>query len=45
MSGNGVYGSDALNELLIFMEKSEEKVAQCNKMLEDMWRRRRIERL
>ena len=30
----------------MFMEKSEEKVDRCLKMLEDMWRRRRrIEQL
>ena len=39
-----VYGTDALEEVLLFMEKSEEKVDRCKKMLKEMWRRR-IEQL
>ena len=41
----GVYGTEALEEVLIFMEKNKEKVSRCKKMLEEMWRvrRRRIE--
>ena len=41
----GVYGTEALEEVLMFMEKKEEKVSRCKKMLEEMWRvrRRRIE--
>ena len=43
----GVYGAEALEEVLMFMEKNEEKVNRCKKMLEEMWRarRRRIEQL
>ena len=41
----GAYGSEALEEILMFMEKNEEKVSRCKKMFEEMWRvrRRRIE--
>ena len=35
----GVYGTEALEELQMFMEKSEEKVNRCKKTLEEMWRR------
>ena len=43
----GVCGTEALQEVLMFMEKGEEKVDRCKKMLEEMWRmrRRRIEQL
>ena len=42
----GVYGTEALEEVLLFMEKNEEKVDRCKKMLEEMWKmRRRIEQL
>ena len=43
----GVYGTEALEEVLMFMEKSEEKVDRCKNMLEEMWRmrRRRVEQL
>ena len=41
----GVYGTEALVKVLMFMEKSEEKVVQSKRMLEEMWRTRRIERL
>ena len=42
----GVYETEALEEVLMFMEKSEEKVNQFKKMLEEMWRmRRRVEQL
>ena len=43
----GAYGTEALEEVLMFMEKSEEKVDRCKKILEEMWtmRRRRIEQL
>ena len=36
---------NSLEEVLMFMEKNEEKVSRCKKMLEEMWRvrRRRIE--
>ena len=37
----GVYGTEALEEGLMFMEKNEEKVNRCKKMLEEMWRVRR----
>ena len=38
-------GTEALEEVLMFMEKNEENVSRCKKMLEEMWRvrRRRIE--
>ena len=41
----GVYGTKALEEVLMFIEKNEEKVSRCKKILEEMWRvrRRRIE--
>ena len=41
----GVYGTEALEEVPMLMEKNEEKVSRCKKMLEEMWRvrRRRIE--
>ena len=41
----GVYGTEALEEFLMFMEKNEEKVSRCKKMLKEMWmvRKRRIE--
>ena len=40
-----IYGTEALEEVLMLMEKNEEKVSRCKKMLEEMWRvkRRRIE--
>ena len=43
----GVYGTEALEQLLMFMENSEENVDRCKKMLEEMWRMRmrRIEQL
>ena len=43
----GVYGTEAWEEVLMFVKKSEEKVDRCMKMLEEMWRirRRRIEQL
>ena len=41
----GVYGTEAPEVVLMFMEKSEEKVDRCKKMLGEMWRRRRIEQL
>ena len=43
----GVYGTEELEEVLLIMEKNEEKVDRCKKMLEEMWRmrRRRIEQL
>ena len=43
----GVYGTEALEEVLMFMEKSEERVDGRKKMLEEMWgmRRKRIEEL
>ena len=43
----GVYGTEALEEVLLFMEKNDEKLDRCKKMLEEMWRkrRRRIEQL
>ena len=43
----GVYATEALEEVLIFMEKSEGRVDRCKKLLEEMWRmrRRRIEQL
>ena len=34
----GAYGTEALEEILLFMEKNEEKVDRCKKMLEEMWR-------
>ena len=34
---HGVYGTEALEEVM-FMEKNEEKVNRCKKMLEEMWR-------
>ena len=40
----GVNGTKALEEVLMFMEKSEEKIERCKKMLKEMWRRR-IEQL
>ena len=41
----GVCGAEALEEVLLFGGRSGEKVGQCKKMLEEMWklRRRRIE--
>ena len=41
----GVCGAEALEEVLLFGGRSGEKVEQCKKMLEEMWklRRRRIE--
>ena len=40
----GVYGAEALEEVLLFGGRSREKVEQCKKMLEEMWKlRRRIE--
>ena len=43
----GVNGTEALEEVLLFMEKNEEKVGGCKKMLVEIWRmrRRRIEQL
>ena len=44
----GVYGTKALKEVLMFMEKSEEKVNKCKKMLKlrrVLKMRRRIEQL
>ena len=41
----GAYRTEALEELLMFLEKSEENVDRCKKMLEEMWRMRRIEPL
>ena len=42
----GVYGTEAPEGVLMFMEKNEEKVDRCKKMLEEMWRmRKRIEQL
>ena len=43
----GVYGTKALEEVIMFMGKSEVKVDRCKKMLEEMWRvrRRRSEQL
>ena len=43
----GVYGTEALEEVLMFMEKNEDKVNRCKKMFKEMWRvrRRRIELL
>ena len=43
----GVYGTEALKEVLLFIEKNEAKVDRCKKMLEEIWRmrRRRIEQL
>ena len=41
----GEHGTKALEEVLLFMEKNEEKVDRCKKMLEEMWRMRRIEQL
>ena len=40
-----VYGTETLEEVLMFMEKNEKKVSRCKKILEEMWRvrRRRIE--
>ena len=32
----GVYGTEAQEEVLIFMEKNEEMVDRCKKMLEEM---------
>ena len=40
----GVYGTEALEEVLMFMTKNEEKVDRWKKMHEEM-RRRRIEQL
>ena len=40
----GVYGTKALEEVIMFMEKSEEKVNRGEKMLEEMCKRR-IEQL
>ena len=37
----GVYRTEALEEVLMFMEKSEERVDRCKKMLKEMWRMRR----
>ena len=41
----GVCGAEALEEVLLFGGNGGEKVEQCKKMLEEMWklRRRRIE--
>ena len=43
----GVYGTETLEEVLMFMEKNEEKVNGCKKILKWMWRvrRRKIEQL
>ena len=42
----GVYGTEALEEVLMFMEKNEETVNRCKMMLKEMWgMRRRIEQL
>ena len=43
----GEYGTEALEEVLLFMEKNEENVDRCKKMQEEMWRmrRKRIEQL
>ena len=34
----GVYGTEALEEVLMLMEKSEKKADQCKKMLKEMWK-------
>ena len=43
----GVYGTEAPKEVLMFIEKNEEKVDGCKEMLKEMWRmrKRRIELL
>ena len=43
----GIYGTKALEKVLMFMEKNEEKVNRCMNLLEEMWwvGRRRIEQL
>ena len=40
-----LHGTEALEEVLMFMEQNEKKVSRCKKKLEEMWRvrRRRIE--
>ena len=38
---HGVYGAETLEEVLMFMDKNEEKVHQYKRMLEEMWRRRK----
>ena len=41
----GAYGAEALEGVLMFVEKNEEKVDQCMMMLEEIWRKRRVEQM